>query len=476
MDAAERLGGDPFDDIKLTQSSTVVLEPGQTQQIGVQFQPSRAGKETQAFQLGTDRGQGPTATLEVVAEGVSSQTATDERIAEQEQERDAVEGARHNDPLHEKRVAADRAVRNWAQRATQFEGSYADWARNNWEAFLGKTGGDVRVDDPSLFRRIATKATAVGVSKVLEVETEVPGVSLAVEKGIEEFTEYFVEKLGGAPEGNGEEAALEATEHVAKESNAKGGELAMVRQRAEGGIHDSESGASLRIAQASSAGELDRWLAWANVQNERVPKKKDPGDREMVDELLSVWLKERAATSTTAGSDTNATAWNKARHELAESGKVPTLAVPDLFIHQCRHEWARLGIAPDEIDAAVDELDARRKQIERDARASGADASEVANRVVDTLGKSIDSPHVAWFHHSANWKQTASEFAKNDVGLAPDNGNGIGFNRRFDLTCTAMLGNDGAGVFVREFWYDATVLRNYSPYEPESHRDLSRKP
>jgi hypothetical protein len=452
LDPATPLAADPFGEVAIVQSTSDTLAAHQSVALDVEFRPSRAVGVEHAFQISTDRGLGPTAELRVSGEGFDL-LPTQERDAAQDRERVDIEARHVRDPLRANRVHAETAVRDWAGKAITLDANYAEWIHNNWLHFLGKTGGDVRFSPPSLSHVIATKALAKATSKLAAPELAgSPAASKILEKSIERLAEYVWDELTGTPApASPEQAGVDADTHISHQAIAKGTELARYRERADLVIRDAESTALLVIAQSPSTAELDAWQAWSRAQIAQLPAKRRMDDFSLSDELLAAWVLQRAASPTEAGSTTNETAWQAARAELAATRRLPTLERTDLFVHQCRHEWAELAIHPAEIDIAISRLDVQRERIEEEARNAGASPEMIANRIAQLLGPQALA---AWFHRSTDWARTGSLLAKQAYWLDPTVDGRTYLDRYFDLTCTLKLNTSGAGVIVQSFEYD----------------------
>ena len=470
LDAITPTLRNPFDDFTVAQVSSLVFEPGQQREIVVTFRPSRAIQIEQKFRLDTSFGPaGPGAEIHVAGEGREGATGAAARIADQDYQRGLVDAERTKDVLPRDRENARTAVSSWAKDAIALDHSTADWMRNNWEHFLGQTGGHPHIAAPGIIMTQLKKVLTIGGAKAMEVvEVENPVAGFAIEVALHELSEFFVDKLLGSEEETPGESELAATEGVAKASIAKGTQLTAYRDKADRVIDDARSAAELRIAQATTKSELEKWTRWADIQQQRLPKPKDPADRSFATELLTEWTLQHAASPSVAGKDTNPAAWNKARGELKKSGELPTLERTDLFVHQCLREWGSLGLVG--IEEAAAQLDRRRQEIEQEMR----DARVSPNVTAAVIAKRLSTESVS-FTRSSNPKQAAEGFASVDYQLAPDVDGMRIFGARFDLFCDVILNSQGAGVFVDHFTYD---LSSRSPRSDSTdrHRDLRRSP
>jgi hypothetical protein len=457
LDPVAPLAVDPFGDLAIPQATSDRLAPDESRALDVEFRPSREGVVEQRFRISTDRGFGPTAELRVSAAGLDV-TSTQDRVTAQDRERVETDARRSRDPLHAPRVHAEAAVRDWAARAIALDASYAEWVHNNWIHFLGRTGGDVHFSPPSLAHVIGTKLLAKATAKLAAPEVEgSPFASKVIEKAVEKLAEYVWDELGGAPDAySPEQAGVDAATWIARQGVAKGTELARYRERADLVIRDTESTAMLRIAHTTSEAELATWQAWTRAQISQLSARPGAEDFSLSDELLASWVLQRAATPTTAGHNTNGTAWQTARAELAKTGKLPSVERNDLFIHQCRYEWSQLAIDPGEIEAAIADLEARRARIEEEARVSGMSPEAISAQIAGILGDTVSSQLAAWFHRSRDWVRTASLLATQAGWLDPGSEGGTYLNRRFDLTCLLDLESSGTAVAVKTYQYRLT--------------------
>ena len=445
LEPAQSIERDPFHDFRVEQTSTIMLAPGEQRTLHVTFQPSRRGRVTQRLRLDSDGGMGPGGELEVSGTG-TDRRPDDQRIAEQDYEAELALPKR--DHLSPERIAALKAVDGWALAAIKENGDYAYWLQKNWTYFIGKTGGDIHQDGPGLLRVVATHLAAKSVADVV-----VPGnvgnrlASKAVQRAVAKLIEFVYDRLRDAPDSpSPEQAALDASEKTAGSSIERGEQILRYRRLADAEIEDTQSAAKLKIAHAASARELADWASWGAAQADRlgVP---DVNDLSLARDLLAEWVLERAATPTRTTTDTNSTAWKAARGELAKSGALPTLERNDLFVHQCRHEWSRLGLDANSIEREAAVLDSKRAEIEHGVIAEGGSAQDAA-RVVAVRMKE----HLATFHESGDWRRTSATFAANQYQLAPDV-DGRVFQRPFTLYCTMALRNDGGAVVVENFVY-----------------------
>jgi hypothetical protein len=490
LDPTRPVIADPFHDFRVHENSSVVLAPGESRPITVEFSPTRHISSEQAFYLSTDKGVGPQGRFMVSGTGVEAGGKTDAerqaleggRIADQDFKREELDAQRTNDPNRAKRVAAEHAVAEWKRRAVEYNESLADWTRENYERFLGKTGGDVHFAEPGRIAKFvkwgAVKGAGVlaGPEKKLEEEATKTVVGTfglkAVDQAVDKYAEWLWEQLTGEEKAPPpEESALQATETMAKKSIAKGRDISSARNAANLVVADSESAARMKIAETSDPAELDGMRSWAESQLARMPKNLDPKDVSLSEELLATWLKERAATPTKANDETNSKAWDKARAELAKSGTLKSLETNDLFIHQCRNEWSRLGLSGNEIEQAAAELDQRRRELETQAVQGGlTEPSAAASLIANTLGDAAYGPIVGTFRHSAHPDVTAAAFAPQQRAFEKGGDDGDFFAGPFSLTCTIHLKTSNAGVYVESFMYNALNSGPRGTYYPYLRR------
>jgi hypothetical protein len=437
---------DPFGDIAMSQASTILLTPGEACGVVVQFRPSRAGRVAQVFRFDSDRGMGPAAEVEVIGVG-SDRMPARERIADRDYE--AALAAPERDSFAKPRRFADTAVDEWAAEALARDALYAHWLQNNWTHFAGKTGGDIHYDGPSLLRKAVTHLAAKTIGRSIAPEVAAhPAASKVVEKAFGELTKFIYDKLSSEDAPSPEAAALEAGEKTAAMTIEKGNAIDAYRERADLEIRDTQSAAKERIARASSAPDLATWESWARNELAALPAQADLNDLSLAKDLLAQWVLERSASPTKASSDTNSTAWKAARAEVAHDGTLKTLERSDLFVHQCRHEWSRLGLAASEIDDAIAELERSHAALELEAGAQGASGEGTAR----WIERKLDDVSTI-FKTSADWRRTSEGFAGVQYELGPDVDGYRVFRKGFVLLCSLWLKHEGAAVFVDHFSY-----------------------
>lgn len=480
LDPSQPLIADPFREITVRENASVVLPGNESHTITVEYRPSRHASAEQTFQVSTDKGEGPQAQLTVRGTGTEAGGASEaerkqlekERIADQDFQREHVEGDRTNDPNRAKRVGAEHAIAEWRQRAVEYNKSLADWTKANFDRFFGKTGGDVHVSEPGMVAKfIKSKALAGAKAMIMPEKAEEEEIAKtavgkyglkAVDKAVDKFTEWLWDQLSGEKKApSAEEAALQATEHVAEKTIEKGRDISGARDAADLVVFDTESAALTKIAESNDAGALDGWRSWGQAQLHSLPKDLDTKDMSLSEELLASWVRERAATPKKANDETNSTAWDKARTELAKSGKVPTLATNDLFIHQCRNEWSRIGARTSDIEEALAKLDEKRSEAEQEAARGGiTDHAEIAALIKDRVG-SASMPIAAMFQQAGNPEAMRAAFAKNEYQLDPGAPQSRHFEGKFTMTCALMLKTSGASVYVEHFHYHDTDLHDF---------------
>ncbi|MDB4954196.1 MAG: hypothetical protein JWO36_1765 [Myxococcales bacterium] len=452
LDNVAPIDADPFRDFFIAQPRSILIEPGEQTQIEVRFKPSRAARQQQKFQLIADAGQvGAEGDFTVEGDAIESPGWTSEdRIQDQDRQAALVDSARHVDPLRAQRAPAAKAVRDWARSAEKRNQLAADWSRDNWEEFVGRTGGDYTLYRTDKLMQYVKYGLSKGIEQSAGVENF--ALKLVAKKAIEILVDFFADNFGGEKQPSTDARLAETADGVASASVAKGGEINAYRDRANHIIEDAASVAELRIQQTETAADLDQWHTWAAQESTALPVAKDPADRSLRDQLLQEWVLQRAATPTAANKDTNPAAWKNAKTELKAAGELVTLRRPDLFIHQCRYEWNLLGLAG--VDEALSKLDERRRRLDRDATSWGNRPDAIA-RLVTALMGSADQ-EASWFTRSTNPVQTANTFngPYGDYGVAM--GCPTTLADTFLLRCTLMLASDGDGVYVKGFHYFRT--------------------
>ncbi len=478
---------DPFDQFRARQHSSVLLQPGASKQITLEFRPAHAGPSMQRLALITGLGSvGPEGELRASGEGIdvpysgaagssdrdhrmASADATRARI--EEQSRDIVAASRAKDALHRQRAQAAEAVRVWQQRALSFNHSLARWTLRNWIHFLGKTGGDHELHGSGqvvdLWRRGAylglKKGAASGIEGLLGMAKrsvqaaailEYPVFGIAIAQAIDKLSDFVLDKVGLKPEKPEEESdrhALAATTSVARTMLGKADDIAAYESRANLVIDDIASSAELKIAQTDDAGEVAAWSRWAIDEAAKVGSK-DESDLRFSDQLLRQWVLEHAGSTKAANARTNPKAWIAARDDLKRRGVLKSVEQTNLFVHQCAQEWGMLGLAEANDASAV--LDIRRKTLEAQSRGWGNVNDELAAMIAMELNGALST-----FRRSDDARRTASEFGRLDRRLDVDADGLLAFQSDFAVNCRVWLAAEGKGVCVKHFTYDVSAPR-----------------
>ena len=422
--------------------------------VEIAFRPSTANAQAQVFELQTDVGAvGPEGDVIVQGTGVEApgQTA-DARIAATNQKARQLESDRKTDALRGQRVEASAAVQGWAADAQNRTLQAADWSRENWTDFIGRTGGDYTLYRTSTLMNVIRAGVGTWLEFTFEPENLIAHVF--AKQAVEHLVDYFFDKLGDEPP-EPDARIFEATKDVARTTIEKGREINVYRDRADLVIKDAEATAELRIEQSKSASDLAQWSEWAKTQQRETVKPKSIDDRSLRDELLKEWVLQRAASPTSANKHTNPEAWNEARERLEQSEQLPTLKRPDLFLHQCRYEWERLGFAG--IDQGIAILASSLQQHLGNAKAWGRSEAQGARMasafISDANRTSIE------FDKSEDPARTAREFRVDFVEEAV--GTAAQLREGFSIQCRFQLDTQGEGVFVKCFHYEGYVADNY---------------
>jgi hypothetical protein len=439
---------DPFRDFTVLAPRSIPLAPNAQTEIAVKFEPSRAAPQSQTFQLLADGAPVPALDVTVEGQGLEFVGETiEDRIKETNGRATENEALNEHDALRAQRVQATTAIRTWEREAEQRNQLAADWSRDNWTEFVGRTGGDFTLYPTNRLLGVVKH----GVTDWIEFTFEPENLALRIvaKHAVEEIVDFFVDHLAGVEEQpSAAEQVATATNQVARTAVAKSREINVYRDRANAVVADAASAANLRVQEAQTGKQLDEWNAWASAQLKAVPSKKNVDDRSLRDELLKEWVLQRAATPTSANMHTNPEAWKVARERLEESGQLESLKRPDLFIHQCRYEWNLLGL---EADHVVAELEARRAHMYNQARSWGNSPAAAARIVAAYLSAQDQEQNV--FTKSKSPRHTADVFKEQFVGYDEAMASPDELHDRFQLICLLQLGTDGEGIFVKRFHY-----------------------
>ncbi len=478
LDQLIPVANDPFSELTVEPASSLVFDPGEVREITIAYRPARALRTTQTFRLiANGVPVGPEADITVSGEGSNLFEGVDGvRIQAQRDEAALARGDRLEDRLSYPRASARERLEAWSNAAKELNASIAEWTVRNWTVFYGKTGRDAGVVDmhavAGVIEKVVKKGAKSGSKSAIKAFAQVARseasaglvagasseaaqlargamyaenivVGLVVDKAIDIFGSWVLDKLGVAPP-TADERELAASEHVASESIDKSVEIGDARLRANAVVDDTDSAAALRIEQASSANELEQWIAWAQDQSADLPKPVDKNDLTLSNHLLAEWVMQHAETPSSPIASTNKAAWKQAKAELHESGELETLERSDLFVHQCLHEWSSLGL--DGAEEAAASLSNRVAEIARHPwRLDEVDGSAVQRwNLADGV----------YFHRSVDPKRTADTLGAGEPLLSETGRGEAVFSNEFSLRCGVSLVREDGAIYVRVFSYE----------------------
>ncbi len=387
--------------------STKVVPGGETAFVDLNFLPIEVGtKKETAFLLAPDGAA--VGFFDMTAEGMEAVPEVGQQRAQGDDQQGpdaappvATCGQKNKDELIEvmsARADADKAFKSWQGAATKSISSHSSVLRNEWTKYLGMAGSNpsitsVQAGGPSFLRGMMSNA----FGNILAAAPE----NLA-EKAAGKIAKKALKRAGGAAAGGGagaavgsvagppgvvvgfvvgvlvetaasllfdalfpddsvnqaiqeafEEGATQGEKAVADLILSKHVEIDTAEQAAEMYQVDKQAEWQARINASCDPYEIDALSAQMEVLAEDFNKVKPKAG--LADKLLALWVKNHAASPTSAAKDVYKAQWKAATKHLSESktlskeekaqfGEGKIKSEPDLFVSQFANELTRRGL------------------------------------------------------------------------------------------------------------------------------------
>ncbi|MGK0360430.1 MAG: hypothetical protein ACI9U2_002743 [Bradymonadia bacterium] len=324
-------------------------------------------------------GQGAEGILDEMAGGGSTTQAVQRDAVHRDAvQRDAVQRDEETTPDTEVEAAPDltadkaRVVNKvtgsdgWYDKTDDFAKNLARWNSRNWTAFIGACGGNYFVSWTAgqflnaigaIVSTVAgTLAGGVALGAVIGGTTfSVPGAVVGAVVG------FLVSLIWGAIATMLSNDAAMATVDVelrraAAQINEKNDEFDGQYDTTVGETRRKRDSVVAEVQGATTKAEIDRIETAVDGDIQAVNTPVSTADRGLYTALMQDWVLQHAGHEEGGNKETNAASYGANREEMTGVEPGDNLARRDLFLHQCKYEWARMGL---DADWAVAELERR---------------------------------------------------------------------------------------------------------------------
>lgn len=255
----------------------------------------------------------------------------------------------------ERAKVSKKVTTGWYDNVVDYAQSLARWNSKNWTKFISACGGNYYVSWTSGQFQNAMAAVASTVMGLAAGSTAVLGaiVGTAVCPGVGTVVGAVVGFLasliiGGIMTIMGNNAAMAAVDsalrQAGKDITEKNDEFDGQFDKSKAGARKERDNALAGIAKAGTAEELKGWENWADGEAAKVSTKINTSDTTLYDKLLKDWVLQHSGDEEDQNKETNSASYDANKKEVFGLDKNANLARKDLFLHQTKYEWGRMGL------------------------------------------------------------------------------------------------------------------------------------
>lgn len=349
----------------------------------------------------------------------------------------------------------------WYDKVSDFTLNLARWKSRNWTKYIGATGGNYYVAwTEGQFTNAVTSlvGTVVGTGLGLAagaglgalIGSAVPGLGTVVGAAVGFLVSLIIGGIMTALGNDASMATVDATlRQAASEIVETTGQFAGQYDSTLQGVRSERDSAVAGVEAATSTEALSQWETWVDGETALVQTSVPVTDESLYQGLLADWVLQHAGDEEDQNKETNSASYDKNREAVFGVAANDNLVRKDLFAHQAKYEWGRLGV----VDGGAGRL------LANEARVRGRHMSAAA----------IDSKYSGesfTFRGTNNAEATIAKI-EDDFGgeMAPQARQQIR-DDDFTLTCTLDLTNWDGSVYVDHFNYfidlQAPMPRGYS--------------
>ena len=350
----------------------------------------------------------------------------------------------------------------WYDKVSDFTLNLARWKSRNWTKYIGATGGNYYVAwtegqftnaVTSLIGAVVgtglTMAATAGIGALIGTAVA-PGIGTVVGAAVGFLVSLII---GGIMTALGNDASMatvdatlrQAASEIVETTDQFGGQYDSTVQ----GVRSERDSAVAGVEAAQSTEALAQWETWVDGETALVQTPVPVTDETLYQGLLADWVLQHAGDEEDQNKETNSASYDKNREAVFGVAANDNLVRKDLFAHQAKYEWGRLGV----VDGGAGRLLANEARI----RGRSMSAAAIDNKY---------SGETFTFRGTNNADATIAKI-EDDFGgeMAPQAHQQIRDND-FTLTCTLDLTNWDGSVYVDHFNYfidlKAPMPRGYS--------------
>lgn len=258
-------------------------------------------------------------------------------------------------PSAEDKSRVRNKVTKWTDQVTDFSLSLARWNSRNWTKFISSCGGNYYVAwSQGQFQNAVAAVISTGLGLAFGSATVLgaligtsvaPGVGTVV-GAIVGFLASLI--IGGIMTAMSNDAAMKAVDKTLRGAgtaiNEKNDEFNAQFDKAKTGTRKERDNAYQGVDAAGSKAALAKWETWVDGETAKVATPINTKDTSLYQKLLRDWVLQHSGDEEDENKETNSASFDKNRKEAFGLDANANMARKDLFIHQCKYEWGRLGV------------------------------------------------------------------------------------------------------------------------------------
>lgn len=345
----------------------------------------------------------------------------------------------------------------WYDKTDDFAKALARWNSRNWTAFIGACGGNYFVSWTSgqFMNAIAAIVSTVAgtLAGGITLGATIGGVAFSVPGAVVgAVVGFLVSLVWGAIAGMLSNKAAMATvdaelRKAAAQINEKNDQFDTQYDATIAGARKKRDEAVEKVQKATKKEDIDKLEKVIDGDIKAVKTPVKTTDRGLYNSLMKDWVLQHAGHEEGGNKETNAASYGKNREATTGVKPGDNLKRRDLFLHQCKYEWARMGL---EVEPAVAKL----KRLLPSGNGETVDKKMSGTKITFDRAKNPE----------AMIKKVCADYGSGDKSMHAKAKEQVR-NNDFSLTCTLDLTHD---------WHNNTCYVDHYNYFIDLKADMPR--